>query len=204
MSNFNSIHNSFRLNGTSFCSQKELLVFAKKLSSSTYSFLSDWFNNADFITLNTSGSTGVPKSIKLKKEHMINSAIATGAYFKLPENTKALLCLSTDFIAGKMMLIRALILGWHTDIVMASSNPLIGISKQYDFCAMVPIQLNNSIDKLHLIKKLIVGGGAVSKSLQHKIQDLKTEVFATYGMTETIKHIAIKKLNNFSNVTLST
>jgi O-succinylbenzoic acid--CoA ligase len=196
MSNFNSIHNSFRLNGNSFSSQKELLEFAKKHSSNTFSFLVEWFNNATFITVNTSGSTGVPKSIQLKKEHMINSASTTGAYFILPENTTALLCLSTEFIAGKMMLVRALILGWHLDIVEPSSKPLIGVSKQYDFCAMVPMQLNNSIDQLHLIKKLIVGGGAVSRSLKQKIEQLKTKIFATYGMTETITHIAIKKLNH--------
>jgi O-succinylbenzoic acid--CoA ligase len=96
-----------------------------------------------------------------------------------------------------------LVLGWHLDIVEASSKPLKGIEKTYDFCSMVPIQLNNSIDQLHLIKKLIVGGGEVSKGLQQKIELLKTDIFATYGMTETITHIAVKKLNNFSNVTLS-
>ena len=202
MSNLNTIHNSFRLNGSSFSSQDQLLVFAKELSSSTHSFLTDWFNTANFIVVHTSGSTGVPKPIHLKKEHMTNSAYATGAFFKLPENTKALLCLSTEFIAGKMMLVRALVLGWHLDIVGPSSNPLRGIEKTYEFCAMVPMQLNNSIDQLHLIKKLIVGGGAVSKGLLQKTEKLKTDIFATYGMTETITHIAIKKLNHIRHAEL--
>ena len=202
MNNFNSIHKNFRLNEQSFSSQKELLNYAKELSSSVYIFFTDWFDKSDCIVVNTSGSTGLPKSIELKKEYMINSARATGAYFNLKENTSALLCLSTDFIAGKMMLVRALILGWHIDLVEPNSDPLIGIEKTYDFCAMVPLQLYNSIDRLDRIKKLIVGGGVVSKDLQYKINDLKTEIFATYGMTETITHIAVKRLNTIRHAEL--
>jgi len=107
--------------------------------------------------------------------------------------------MSVEFIAGKMMLVRALTLGWHLDVVSANSNPLCGIEKTYDFSAMVPLQLSNSTDKLSKIDKLIVGGGVVSKELLEKIQGLKTTIFATYGMTETITHIAVKKLNNFTS-----
>jgi O-succinylbenzoic acid--CoA ligase len=96
-----------------------------------------------------------------------------------------------------MMLVRAVTLGWHLDVISSSSNPLKLNLTSYDFSAMVPLQVENSIDKLHQIKKLIVGGGAVSNSLQEKLQEVTTEVFATYGMTETITHIAVKKLNNF-------
>ena len=102
-----------------------------------------------------------------------------------------------------MMLVRALTLGWHLDVVNASSNPLNMLSRKYDFTAMVPLQLENSIDKLHFIKKLIVGGGLVSNNLQEKLQPLATEVFGTYGMTETITHIAVKKLNKFSSLSAS-
>ncbi len=154
------------------------------------SFLKPILISDDFIIVNTSGSTGKPAQIKLKKEHMINSALATGSFFKLPENTTALLCLSPNYIAGKMMLVRALTLGWQIDIVEPSTNPLDKLQKHYDFCAMVPIQLQNSLSKIHFIKKLIVGGGAVSTELIKKLQDVTTEVFATYGMTETITHIA--------------
>ena len=198
----NDFHIDLKLNGKSFGSKDELLQFSKTISSSTLSFFSEWFDSNDFVIIQTSGSTGRPKQIQLKKTFMVNSALATGSYFKLPENTNALLCLSTDYIAGKMMLVRALVLGWHLDIVEPSSHPLNGIEKTYDFCAMVPLQLYNSIDKLASIKKLIVGGGVVSHNLQQKISKLKTEIFATYGMTETITHIAVKKLNN-SNATTS-
>ena len=192
------LHKNFKLNGASFSSEEELLVFSENISSSVTSFLTDWFNEKDFVIVQTSGSTGKPKPIALKKEFMKNSALATGTFFKLKENTTALLCLSTDFIAGKMMLVRALTLGWQLDVVKPDSNPLKGLKKQYDFSAMVPLQLRNSLNDLRKIDQLIVGGGVVSNDLISAIQNISTKVFATYGMTETITHIAVKKLNNLS------
>ncbi|MBU3013035.1 AMP-binding protein [Polaribacter vadi] len=195
----NKFHKNFKLNGVSFSSVDEILSFSKSISVDIHLFLQNWFSNEIAITVKTSGSTGTPKSIQLKKELMINSAKATGNYFNLPQNTKALLCLPIVYIAGKMMLIRALTLGWQLDVIESNSNPLEIIKNKYDFSAMVPLQVENSISKLNLIKQLIVGGGVVSNSLQNKLQTVTTNVFATYGMTETITHIAVKKLNNFSN-----
>ena len=94
------------------------------------------------------------------------------------------------------MVVRALTLGWHLDVVLPSLHPLNNVNKQYDFSAMTPMQVENSFYNLNTIKQLIVGGGVVSKSLEEKLQTLKTKVFATYGMTETITHIAVKKLNH--------
>src|SRR5690606_8856327 len=127
----------------------------------------------------TSGSTGVPKKIKVRKEHMINSALATGKFFELPPKSTALMCLPANYIAGKMMLVRAMVLGWELDLVPPTSNPLDQVYKTYDFCAMTPFQLDNSLGRLHLIKKLIVGGGAVSSQLQKRVQGLKTKVYET-------------------------
>lgn len=195
-----SFHPEFRCNGFAFDSESALLYFSSTVSKSVYTFLSDWFSSQDFVIVQTSGSTGSPKLIKIKKEFMINSALTTSAFFDLPEKTRALLCLSTDFIAGKMMLVRALVLGWHLDIVSPHTAPLKNNKKTYDFSAMVPMQLENSISKLHTIKKLIIGGGVVSELLRSKIQQVSTEIFATYGMTETITHIAVRKLNHFTNL----
>tara|TARA_R110001592_G_scaffold8511_6_gene46439 strand:+ start:1723 stop:2814 length:1092 start_codon:yes stop_codon:yes gene_type:complete len=192
-------HKSFQLNGCSFTSVDEILAYTSDFSDEIYHFLESWFSSDKTITVQTSGSTGVPKSIELKKEFVVNSAIATGLYFDLQENTTALLCLPPAYIAGKLMLIRALTLGWHLDVIAPNSHPLEKVDKEYDFSAMVPLQLENSISKLSKIKKLIVGGGVVSKELKAKIQDVFTVIFATYGMTETITHIAVKKLNNFSS-----
>jgi o-succinylbenzoate---CoA ligase len=192
----NSFHKSFQINGISFESVEEILAHVSQISAEMHEFLTDWFSNENTILVKTSGSTGIPKTIALQKEFMINSAIATATYFNLPQKTTALLCLPITYIAGKMMLIRAITFGWYLDIVEASSNPLEKISKSFDFSAMIPLQLENSLQHLHQIKKLIVGGGAVSQQLQEKIQTIDCKVFATYGMTETITHIAIKKLNH--------
>ena len=196
----NKFHKQFQLNGTLFFSVEEILSEAKELSGAIYQFLKCWFDADESITVKTSGSTGTPKSIELKKEFVVNSAIATGNYFSLQEHTTALLCLPIDYIAGKLMLIRALTLGWKLDIIVSSSNPLEKVEEQYDFSAMVPLQLENSLSKIYLIKKLIVGGGVVSNALQEKLQTVSTVVFATYGMTETITHIAAKKLNHFASL----
>ncbi|MEJ6675756.1 MAG: AMP-binding protein [Polaribacter sp.] len=192
-----NFHKEFKLNSTSFATVDELLFYTAKYSDKIHHFLQEWFSEKDYVIVHTSGSTGIPKAIKLQKKQLQNSAVATGDFFKLDEKTTALLCLPIEYIAGKMMLVRAVTLGWHLDVISSSSNPLKLNLTSYDFSAMVPLQVENSIDKLHQIKKLIVGGGAVSNSLQEKLQEVTTEVFATYGMTETITHIAVKKLNNF-------
>ncbi|WP_394776743.1 AMP-binding protein [Flavobacterium sp.] len=157
-------------------------------------FLLDWFDDKEYIEMRTSGTTGLPKLVKLEKQAMIQSALATGDFFELEPRDKALLCLPVKFIAGKMMLVRAIILGLELDIVAPSTQPLALNSKTYDFVAMVPLQVQNSIDALVNVKKLIVGGAKMDASLEDKVLPLKTEVYETYGMTETITHIAARKV----------
>ncbi|MBQ4819485.1 AMP-binding protein [Aquimarina sp. MMG016] len=195
------IHDSFAINGQSL--DKEGLIqiaynFVKEgevYEQEGGNFLLDWLNDKDHIIVQTSGSTGKPKEIKVFKQQMINSAMATGKFFKTGTGTTALLCLPATYIAGKMMLVRAMILGWKIDLVPPKTNPLDTVYKQYDFCAMVPLQLDNSLNRLHLIKKLIVGGGPVSENLKQLVQGIKTKVFETYGMTETVTHIAARRVN---------
>lgn len=196
----NNFHINFKLNGNCFSESKEIILFAESLSKELHHFLIEWFSDDDFVFVKTSGSTGNPKTIRLKKEFMINSALATGSYFQLPENTTALCCLPLNFIAGKMMLVRSLILGWDLDMVDPSSNPLQIVTKEYDFSAMVPLQLSNSISKIEQLNTLIVGGGVVSQDLEKALQSISTNCYATYGMTETITHVAIRKLNKFSQL----
>jgi o-succinylbenzoate---CoA ligase len=203
---FVKVHNKFKLNRihythtqlreVAYSFVKEGKIYERILGD----FLLDWLDDNDYVVVKTSGSTGQPKKIKLQKQAMVNSAIATGDYFGLEPGFTALHCLPVEFIAGKMMLIRAIVLGLELDIVEPSSNPLQKVFKNYDFCAMVPMQLQNSLEALHKIKTVIVGGGKVSLVLQEKIQDKPAKVYATYGMTETITHIAVKKLNNFSSL----
>lgn len=189
-------HKSFQLNGQSFENSEELLAYSCQRSQELHSFLLQWLNESSELKVMTSGSTGVPKEISLRKEHMRNSAKATGVFFKLGVNTKALLCLSPSYIAGKMMLVRALELGWDIDVVKESGSPLEQLDKVYDFVAMVPLQLSNSLQFLHRIKTLIVGGASVSPRLCQSLQGESCAVYATYGMTETTSHIALKRLNH--------
>jgi hypothetical protein len=158
-------------------------------------FISEWYSSDDEMIVQTSGSTGKPKSISVKKKWMRNSAQLTGKTFSLKEGDTALLCMPMKYIAGKMMVVRALELGLDLKVVEPSSNPLNGIKEIIDFSAMVPFQLENSLNQLNKIKTLIIGGGQVSPKLVEKLQIESTQVYETYGMTETLTHVAIKPLN---------
>jgi len=158
-------------------------------------FISDWYSPNDEMTLQTSGSTGKPKSIKVKKEWMKNSAQLTGKTFELMEGDSTLLCMPVKYVAGKMMVVRALELGLDLKVVEPSSAPLKDLCRPIDFAAMVPLQLENSLKDLAKIKKLIVGGGQVNSKLVEKLRSISTHVYETYGMTETLTHVAIKPLN---------
>ena len=162
-------------------------------------FLDEWGNEELSIPVKTSGSTGKPKLIHLLKSDMIASAKLTGVYFNLENTQVALLCLPAKYIAGKMMLVRAMILGLDLISVKPSSNPIIDCVQPINFAAMTPMQVNTvldqSPDKLNLIKQLIIGGASVDSLLESKLQEVKTHCFSTYGMTESITHVAVKKLN---------
>ena len=132
---------------------------------------------------------------------MINSAKATGVFFKLAEKTTALLCLPANYIAGKMMLVRAMVLGWDLHIVAPEKDALTQYDNDYDFVAMVPYQVQHSLNALNKVHKLIIGGGSISSELNEKLQEVDTEVFATYGMTETITHIAVRRINGLAKST---
>ncbi len=199
------IHPKFKLNGLSYPSAEELLNFADGLMEqgeayerSMARFLEEWLSFSETMVVKTSGSSGTPKEITISKEHMIHSAEATGAYFKVGEGTRALLCLSSDYIAGKMMLVRAMVLGWDLHVVAPEKKALVEYDNPYDFVAMVPYQLLHSIDALNKVKKLIVGGAAISSELEAQLQNKSTEVFATYGMTETVTHVAVRRINGFA------
>jgi len=203
--NYNKVHLKFKLNSGNYQFEdlydvaysfiKEGQPYEKVFGY----FLMEWLDPKDYIELNTSGSTGMPKTIRIKKQSMVNSAIATGDFFNLKPGDKALLCLPTDFIAGKMMLVRAMILGLELDVINPSATPDFNRSKQYDFCAMIPMQLQNAVGYIDNIKNIIVGGAKPSPQLIESISQSPAHVYEAYGMTETVSHIALKKLNNFSS-----
>ncbi|AEM72002.1 AMP-dependent synthetase and ligase [Allomuricauda ruestringensis DSM 13258] len=201
---WHNVHPDFRLNDIPLNFEgitkigQNLIKEGKPFEKSIGDFLLDWASDDSTIKVQTSGSTGKPKTIVLKKEQMVNSALATGAYFKLEPRHKALLCLPCTGIAGKMMLVRAMILGLHLDYVEPSSTPLSNTNKTYDFVAMVPLQVQNSLKDLFKVKKLIIGGAPVDSNLRNKLKTLSVEAYETYGMTETITHIAVKRITGDS------
>ena len=213
--NYKNIHNRFKINGVhldkealfqlAYSSIKEGEAYEKELGE----FLLDWLDDKETIQLTTSGTTGAPKIITIKKEAMVHSAIATGNFFDLHPQDKALLCLSTRYIAGKMMIVRAMMLGLELDIIAPSSHlDDVVPNKSYDFVAIVPLQAENSLDKLNQFKKIIIGGAKVSDDLALKLNEVNAKIYETYGMTETITHIAAKRIgetyfNTLEHVTIT-
>ena len=197
---YHNVHNLFKLNGFHL-NRNDLCRVAysfikegEEFEKSVGDFILDWFDNKSYIEMNTSGTTGSPKLIRVDKQAMVNSAIATGDFFDLKPGDRALHCLPTKYIAGKMMFVRSFILGLDVDFVAPSSHPMQYNDNKYDFVAMVPLQALNSLSALKNVKKMIVGGAKMSNSLEKGLSKLKTKVYETYGMTETITHIAAKKI----------
>lgn len=181
--------------------KESLLKFSEKLNASIdwqldiINFIKEWTNDRPYISVNTSGSTGIPKSIKLKKNHVKTSAKITNEYFKLNQSSHAYNPLPLNFIAGKLMLVRALIGRYSLDFTAPSSQikPLEDVT--YDFCPMTPFQVANSLESLHVFKTIIIGGGRLSDELKSKLFKLDTQFYETFGMTETITHIAVKDIS---------
>jgi O-succinylbenzoic acid--CoA ligase len=162
-----------------------------------FSFILDWFDEGDYIMQNTSGSTGEPKEILLSKSSMIVSAARTLEYFQLKENDTALLCLPVEYIAGKMMIVRAMVGELNLLTIEPKGLPHIP-DRIISFTAMVPLQLQNLIRQnifIEMIDKLLIGGAAVNSYLEKEINKLSTKVYLSYGMSETCSHIALRRLN---------
>ncbi|PDS24799.1 AMP-binding protein [Flavobacterium branchiophilum] len=197
---YQKVHNQFKMNGfhfdrdsmlrVAYCLIKEGADYEKPVGN----FFLDWFDEKSYLEIPTSGSTGPSKTVRIEKQAMVNSALATGDFFGLKPGDRALHCLPVKYIAGKMMFVRAFILGLDIDFVAPSAHPLENNTTKYDFAAMVPMQAQNSLDALKNIKKLIVGGAKVSEKLEYELSKLPYQVYITFGMTETITHIAAKKV----------
>jgi len=164
------------------------------------SFLKEWYSDSKTVSVQTSGSTGTPKIFEIEKERMLHSAKMTCDILRLQKGDSALLCLPIEYISGKMMVVRAIERSLKLVIKTPSSTPLSDLNEEIDFCAMSPLQVENSLDQIHFIKNIIIGGAAVSENLKKKItQTLKhsitqTLVYETYGMSETLSHIALKEI----------
>ena len=167
-------------------------------------FLDEWHNDDDCIVVKTSGSTGTPKLLRVEKRRMEASARMTLRFLGLHPGQTALLCMPLDYIAAKMMVVRALVGKLRLVSVEPSGHPLAdaGVGETpIDFAAMVPLQVYNTLmvpeekERLMKVGQLIIGGGAVSQALAGEIAGLPNPVWSTYGMTETLSHVAMRRLN---------
>jgi len=166
-------------------------------------FMQSWLSGKEEFIFHTSGSTGLPKDIRVTRIQLQSSAFLTGKALNLPKGTRALVCLNINYIAGTMMLVRGLELGWDMTITEPSSNPLLEFEDpDFDFVAMVPFQLSTCLadektkHQVEHLGKILLGGAPIQVSLQKQIGRLNVAVFHSYGMTETVSHIALKRLNH--------
>ncbi len=176
------------------------LSFNSEFEAKIRNFLEEWFSDSKTVKVQTSGSTGTPKIFEIEKKKMVNSAEMTCNFLGLKEGDTALICLPVEYISGKMMVVRSMVRKLKLIIAEPSVKPLENLDGTIDFCAMTPLQVENSLDKLYLIKNLIIGGAAVSESLKKKIfrvlghSSNQTRIYETYGMSETLSHIALKQI----------
>ena len=200
-------------------------------------FLKEWNNEAPCVQVHTSGSTGEPKPLLVEKHRMEASARITCSFLGLKPGDTALLCMSLDYIAGKMMVVRALTCGLQLVCVPPTGHPfssdvrgeyirggrseeggvrnanevldgilpppstLLPPHRTISFAAMVPMQVYNTLqvpeerERLMRVRHLIIGGGAIDDALASELRTFPNCVWSTYGMTETLSHIALRRLS---------
>jgi O-succinylbenzoic acid--CoA ligase len=188
--------------------------------SDIFDFLRQWFDKSSFIEVNTSGSTGIPKTIRLPKKTMFNSARMTNAFFGLNSESISLLCLPATYIAGKMMIVRALAGNYNLIAVEPTANPFIHLNdflnqlnqnhlkeefdkfsenenQTIDFAAITPYQLLHSSEDIPKsgIKQIIVGGSPVTAAIEELTFNWPVALYETFGMTETASHVALRRFN---------
>ncbi|GLR18108.1 AMP-binding protein [Portibacter lacus] len=162
-----------------------------------------WNDTSEFFEITTSGSTGKPKVILLEKSKMAASARISLSYFGLKENDRVLLAIPADKIGGTMLIIRSIIGNLKLEYIEPKLDPFynIDLEKNIQFCSLTPSQLASiyqnpsSLNQLRKIDKILLGGSAVPTSLLEKIHEETGQFYHSYGMTETISHIAVKNLS---------
>lgn len=166
-----------------------------------YLFLNEWFDASPVVTVHTSGSTGVPKELVVRKDRMMQSARLTCEFLNLQAGDTALLCMNLRYIGAMMMVVRSLVAGLNLVVRPASGHPLSDVEVPLKFAAMVPLQVYNTLrvpaerKRLEHTDILIIGGGAVDDSLEAELKTIPIAAYSTYGMTETLSHIALRRLN---------
>jgi o-succinylbenzoate---CoA ligase len=187
--------------------QYDISSFTKMDNPSTFSdrviqFCKQWTEGKTSFEIQTSGSTGKPKTIHLERSSMIASAMATAEALQLKKGQTSLICLDASYIAGMMMLVRSMEVGMNIIAIEPCANPFEKLEKEtvINFAALVPYQVKAILDSpqkelFNRTEKIIIGGAPLDESTKLKLQDFSCQFYETYGMTETISHIALKKIN---------
>ncbi len=171
----------------------------EKWRKDLFSFITDFLGESAALSQKTSGTTGKPRNLTLRRDAMVRSARMSLDYFRLLPGDSAMLCLPVDYIAGKMMVVRALVGGLKLLTIKPTGKPMELLDRPVDFSAMVPMQLFESLKnpgQIQLIKKLIVGGGEIGPGFRKAIREIEgTEIYETFGMSETYTHFAVRRIN---------
>ena len=160
-------------------------------------FCRDWLAGQETFIQQTSGSTGAPKLQVLSRTQMEASAAATGAFFGTTTREHLLCSLNPSFIAGKMMLVRAMVWNCPITLVEPSANPLLGLEEQFTFVALVPLQVEAGLAEeksrklLQSIPHVLIGGAALPHKIQQGLVQQGIRAWQSFGMTETVSHIAL-------------
>lgn len=166
-------------------------------------FLEGWFDNSPYIRVHTSGSTGKPKEQLVEKDRMTQSACMTCEFLQLQSGDTALLCMNLRYIGAMMMVVRSLVFGLNLTVCSASGHPLKD-QPAVRFTAMVPLQVYNTLlepEECTRFKNtgiVLIGGGPVSCELEEQLKSFPNAIYSTYGMTETLSHIALRRLSGAS------
>ena len=166
-----------------------------------YAFLKDWFSDSPLLTVQTSGSTGAPKQMQASKQRMMQSAKLTCDFLQLKRGDKALLCMSLVYIGAKMVAVRALVAGLDLYAAPPDGHPLADTDIPFAFSAMIPLQVYNTLrneterKRFEKINAVIIGGGAIDEQLEQQLYALPNNIYSSYGMTETLSHVALRKLS---------
>lgn len=159
-------------------------------------FYAEWRNDSDRVSAHTSGSTGTPKPVMLAKADMRLSARATIAFFGIKAGDLLATPLAADYIAGKMMAVRADESGARLYVEVPSRYPFATIApdERVRLAAIVPQQITGLTAARCAIDHVIVGGAPCTPAQEREALAGRpdTRWWATYGMTETCSHVALR------------
>ncbi|PIB37518.1 hypothetical protein BFP72_10685 [Reichenbachiella sp. 5M10] len=163
-------------------------------------FVKGWLSKQSEFTFHSSGSTGVPKPIIVNRRQIEASVQATARHLQLQPQDRVLLCLNPQYIASLMMVARALILDLDLLLTRPSSNPLLQLDSSVDFASFVPYQIyqmiaDDSLVQLSKIRTVLIGGAPLSRAAFEQLASLPNRLYLTYGMTETVSHIALMPIH---------